>query len=430
MSRLLLASTALFLTAVSGFAGSPPNPAPIVPIVEPVVFPIAHEPISLATDGCANLLCEIACPPPVADRFWGSAEYLFYFLKPASVPIPIATTGPAAGRGILGNPAGPGQVILGNSETDFGLFNGMQFTLGGWLNRDHTTGVEVSAFLLENRVERTNLVGGPNALPVLARPYFDTTIGANNTRLLALPGSFSGSLQTKAEARLWGAEADIVKRLIKREGFTLDALTGFRFLGLDESFTITDSANVLGSGITSFNGTGLLAPAQTSVTDRFDTQSNFYGVPLGLRTNYTSGNFIISLTGKVSLGSMQEVVTLSGSSTLVGPNPLPATVPGGLYNLGSNLGRYTNNTFAVVPEVNVRVGYQLTSHMAVTAGYNFLYIDRVVRPGDQINATLNPTFIPTSPNLGVPFGPRQPTFNLDQSDFWAHGASVGVTLTY
>jgi hypothetical protein len=84
------------------------------------------------------------------------------------------------------------------------MFNGMQFTLGGWLNLDHNLGIEGSAFLLENRAERTTLTGGPGGLTVLARPYFDTTTGTPNTRLLALPGSFTGALQTKVEARLWG----------------------------------------------------------------------------------------------------------------------------------------------------------------------------------------------------------------------------------
>ena len=35
----------------------------------------------------------------------------------------------------------------------------------------------------------------------------------------------------------------------------------------------------------------------------------------------------------------------------------------------------------------------------MTAGYNFMYLSRVARPGDQINETLNPSFIPSSPTL-------------------------------
>jgi hypothetical protein len=78
----------------------------------------------------------------------------------------------------------------------------------------------------------------------------------------------------------------------------------------------------------------------------------------------------------------------------------------------------------------VKVGLRLTEHVSVTAGYDFLYLNQVVRPGDQVSLGINPTFIPTSPTLSVPFGPRVPGFAFGQSDFYAHGASVGLAITY
>ena len=54
------------------------------------------------------------------------------------------------------------------------------------------------------------------------------------------------------------------------------------------------------------------------------------------------------------------------------------------------------------------VGVRLTSRLTATGGYNFTYVSRVVRPGDQVG----------------------PTFNFNQTDFWAHGASAGLSLTY
>jgi hypothetical protein len=375
--------------------------------------------------------CEISCEPN-DPRIWGSAEYLFYFLKPSPVPVPLATTGPAAGRGILGNTAGPGQVVLGNADTDFGMFNGLQLTLGGWLNRDQNVGIEGSAFLLEDRAERNALTGGPGGLPVLARPYLDTTIGNQNARILALPGAFSGGLATAMTARLWGAEADAVLRLVNGRRVSLDGLTGFRFLSLEEGLTITDVSDVLPGGITSFNGAGVLPPARTSVTDHFSTQNRFYGVPLGLRLTYTGEKLFVAATGKVSLGNLHRVVNIDGTTTLTTDAvPLPSTVPGGLYALSSNSGRYTSDVFAAVPEAALRVGYRVSRCVTITAGYNFLYIPGVVRPGEQIDPVLNPTRIPTSPTLAVPFGPpRRPQFLGRDTDFWAHGASVGLTLTY
>ena len=105
-------------------------------------------------------------------------------------------------------------------------------------------------------------------------------------------------------------------------------------------------------------------------------------------------------------------------------------MPGGLYNLGSNIGRLTQDEFAAVPEVNLRVGVKVTKGVSVSAGYNYLYMSRVVRPGDQISQTVNPTLIPTSTTLAVPFGPRQPSAGVTQSDFWAHGVNVGLSVAY
>jgi hypothetical protein len=294
--------------------------------------------------------CAPACDP--GPSWYGSAEYLFYFLKPAPVPVPLATTGPVAGRGILGNPAGAGQVVLGNQEIDYGRFSGLRVTVGAWLNPDRTVAVEGSAFLTEARAERLLVAGGAEGLPVLARPFFDTTTGTNNGRLLALPGAFTGSVVQESTAQLYGAEALGVFRAAggSGDGVTIDALTGFRFLSLEESLRVTDVSAVLPGGITAFNGAGVVAPGFTQATDYFSTQNRFYGGTLGTRIGYSSGDWFVSLTGKVSLGSVHQVVTLDGTTTLFGVNPLPSTVAGGLLNLGPNSGRFTRDDFAVVPE--------------------------------------------------------------------------------
>jgi len=67
---------------------------------------------------------------------------------------------------------------------------------------------------------------------------------------------------------------------------------------------------------------------------------------------------------------------------------------GGLLALPSNIGTQTRNRFAVIPELGVKVGYQLTDHIRVYAGYNFLYASSVVRPGNQIDPVINRAQLP------------------------------------
>ena len=47
--------------------------------------------------------------------------------------------------------------------------------------------------------------------------------------------------------------------------------------------------------------------------------------------------------------------------------------------------------FAVVPEVALNVAYQITDRISVFVGYTMLYVNDVVRPGNQIDRTINTT---------------------------------------
>jgi hypothetical protein len=96
---------------------------------------------------------------------------------------------------------------------------------------------------------------------------------------------------------------------------------------------------------------------------------------------------------KVGLGAMQQTVDISGSLvtndfTNFGPTQ---TFPGGYFALPSNIGTYNRAVFAVLPELGLNIGFQITSWASVFVGYTFLYTNDVVRPGKQVNRNINPT---------------------------------------
>ena len=45
--------------------------------------------------------------------------------------------------------------------------------------------------------------------------------------------------------------------------------------------------------------------------------------------------------------------------------------------LPSNIGHYSRDQFSVVPEVGLNVGYQLTRHVSLSAGYTCIYWSNV-----------------------------------------------------
>src|SRR5262249_12040293 len=100
-----------------------------------------------------------------------------------------------------------------------------------------------------------------------------------------------------------------------------------------------------------------------------------------------------------------------------GTNIPPSNV--GLLAQGSNIGRHFHNHFAVVPEVGLKVGYQVNDNLTVFAGYSVLYLSDVVRPGEQVDLVVDKTG-----NL------QRPRVTRNNSSFWAHGVNAGLEWKY
>ncbi len=83
----------------------------------------------------------------------------------------------------------------------------------------------------------------------------------------------------------------------------------------------------------------------------------------------------------------------------------------------------------MVPEVSLRVGWQLGAALRATMGYTFLYASSVARPGGQIDRAINPSQGPAF-FTGPPAGPARPVFLGNDADFWVHGLSFGLELSW
>ena len=198
----------------------------------------------------------------------------------------------------------------------------------------------------------------------------------------------------------------------------LDLIGGFRYLDLDEGLELTE--------VSQFNpGPALNGTTQAS-SDRFRTHNQFYGGQIGAELELHQGRFFIDLYGKVAVGSMNENVTINGTTVLTTAAGLSMARPGGVYAQPSNIGSYTRSEVAAIPEVGVNVGYQLTTHLRASVGYSFLYISEVVRPGDQIDRSVNTS----QQNAAGLVGPARPLFAFNPTDFWAQGINFGLEFRY
>lgn len=255
---------------------------------------------------------------------------------------------------------------------------------------------------------------------------------------LTIPGNgifFLGSATDPATASvtvassLQGAEANGVYTLFRGANWRVGLLGGFRWAELQENLSFEAASNTAGfagagrSGNSSFALIATTTGSLSTFTDRFETTNNFYGGQLGVATDFSAGRWSVRTTAKVALGSVRQHLEISGANTAF-PSFVTLLANGGIYAQPSNIGQHNATNFAVAPEVGLNVGYQVTEALRASLGYNFFYINRVVRPGDQLQNIIDvmpvfngrPGVVPSSATL------------FKETDFWTHGVSFSVEL--
>jgi Putative beta barrel porin-7 (BBP7) len=429
----IIASCSLLLASASfTFAQAPQYTNPYPPFEAGPMWPQNY----FNAGYCAVPNCPDCCGP----RCWASADYLLWWFKDAPLPAPLVLSGTNDSDNPGALNAG-GFPILASHGVDFSALSGMRVTVGGWLGGDSKIGIEGSGFLIPQQTRAYRVASNGTGNPVLGFRYLDPPVNGvfpEDVFQASIPpgnpfelGPFSGRLTVISNTRLWGSEANAIFCLCDGCNFHLQALAGFRYADLQESLSLQSESTAVDGGTLFFNGATINAPGTTAVIDSFQTRNQFYGGQVGLHTECCWGNFLFGATGKVALGSNHESINILGTSTLY-PNPgTIVTVPTGQFAEPSNIGRRTHNEFAVMPEGEVKVGYQVTRWLTASAGYDFLYLSRVVRPGSQVDLTVddrtnvtNGGFVPGTTGTTYP----RPLF--DQTDFWAQGVSFSLEFRY
>ena len=346
-----------------------------------------------------------------AGPFSISAEALLWWFKGNAAP-------PLVSDGVLGEPGT--KVLLGGRDLDTNPNPGFRLTTG-YAFTDQW-GVESNVFYIPTRtssrgVSSSGQIGSKN----LFVPVFDVTIPGETAENISDAGFFSGRAREQLSNSLLGAELNGTMRLASGGTWRVEALGGFRYLRLRESFLFTtDSPNI---------------PPQPAdvyrTTDQFDVTNNFFGGQLGARARGDWGSWFASGVVKVALGAMVQTVNIEGTLLTNDFNGFgtPVAYPGGGYfATPTNVGERTRSVFAVVPEAGLNVGYRLTSWISIVAGYTFLYASNVVRAPQQINRNVN--YSPFDLPPARPTGPQEPSFRFKSSDFWAQGLNAGVAFRF
>ena len=365
--------------------------------------------------------------PPPAPTWWVSGGGLLWSVKSASLP-PTLTTfapgSPSAATGFGGALGIPGTVVLSPDHLNYGPFGGGRFTLGHWLESDPRFGLEAGGFFLgTNSSGFSQMSDGSVPLRV---PFSNVPPGAgfplgSSSFVLADSAFAAGGQVIRSSLQFWGIEGNGLYRAYGRPGFSVSVIAGLRYLDLREGLSIASTENLLPLGSASFTG-----------TDNFSTRNQFFGAQLGVKAEQQFGQFDGSVVAKVALGDNYQTVSINGNSVVSGTGfgITPGTTLGGIFTQATNIGQQTRNQFAVVPEAQLQLGYTISSGIRIFVGYDVIYLSNVVRPGDQIDTTLNLTGNPTLSPGSTLTGAVRPEPLFKRSSFWAQGVKFGASYQF
>jgi len=353
---------------------------------------------------------------PCGYRWYLVGEYLHWWTRPIESPPVLLVNG----------------VPITANDVDTLDRQGARFTIGHWLNHPHTLwGLEGTIMFTGTR--RSHATFASNGVDRLEHPFINAAVNAEDSLPVAIDAPAldprSGVSEIETSSRLFGFEVNLRRELCRSSHGHFDMLIGYRQFHLDEAIAIRDR-------IVYDTAPVPLSDATVIGVDEFGTHNRIFAGQIGIDGELNWRKFYVNAWGKFAVGANHETIDVSGW-TLVRPTPgraAPPTgtkdLPGSVYSQLSNIGERDDNQLTVLPEVGVNVGYKLTSNWRVGAGYNFLYINNVVRPGDAIDTTLSPGQVPQLQPLGPTPGARPAPPSFLESAYWAHGLTVHMEFRY
>ncbi len=357
---------------------------------------------------------EKSAEPCCVESFHVRADFLNWYLRRLNVP-PLLTAGPTGSTGIIGDPGV--DVIRGSERLDsrHDRYVGVRTLADDWFGDERQFGVQLDAFFLER--DSTHFTVRPGDVAVLAIPFFGVRAQQNLAYVVSgfnpQFGDVDGGSRVYSRMELFGQEANALYNLARCATSEWNVFAGARFLQLRERLDITSASTVL--------------PARSTVLgleDHFQTFDHFYGGQVGLNGTIRWGRWSLEGKGAVALGADDQTIRNKGTRILQTPQQRQVS-DFGLFVLPSNRGEFTRTSFDVVTELRLNVGFEVTRHARLLAGYTLLTWDGPVRPGDQVG----PINQSQTKATGL-LGPAAPLPRFHEETFWAQGVNAGLELSW
>lgn len=454
------------LQAATVKASPEPNAKPAADAAASKLVPQAENELStnpeewIKNTDCDNDDVCTACMVGPGGRFWFRADYLNWWTQGSRV-VPLVTTSTTlTDEGIIGRPTT--SVLFGGERIDSGDRPGAKLSGGFWFGCGRVLGAEFDLFSLGEGDTDFSYSSSATGSPLLARPFFSISRNPAQevSELISYPGYLEGNIEGRIKENFQSGGAALRFNVCCQEAccaeicddadcgggcggepcragvlagnlramarsrfaphrYRVDLLAGYRTYRLNDGLRVREDLEVLQD----WPAKGLVEGTTFGVEDVFRSQNEFHGGELGINTQFYHGRWSLDLLAKLGIGNNSQKVTISGSTDIDRPGDDPVHYDAGILALDTNTGRYTRNDFVLIPQFSAEIGYQLSCHLRAHVGYTFLFWPDVVRAAEQIDYTINETYIPPADD---PIGAQRPAFSFVDSDFWAQGLNAGL----
>jgi hypothetical protein len=441
MRNALLGSIAVWLAGANLLCAQPGHlarqPLPVETPPAATSDKSADAPAKADTAGSNSLIPDpdtapLPWMPDWANDLFGSsvgqvtatAEYLIWFNKNIpSLPTLVVTdrVGPEQGEVTL--------TGLNSASIDFHVFSGGRISLGYFAGDCQTCGVETTLFMLFRQSLRLRV----DSSTLLGRSFFNSFTNTDDAFVVGFPDVASGTVNVVTSSQTWGAEVNAWKNVVNEpiiEQFRLDLLVGFRYIDLNEDVSITSATHFNPNLAGTDSPAAALAGNHIAVADLFGTDNQFFGGQVGFSSKYYGDLGTIDFRVKLALGDNHESLNTRGSQLRTLPNGVTIPSVGGVLVQRSNLGYFSHDQFIVVPETSINWILALTKNIDINLGYTFFFMSHALRPGNNIDRSVDPSKIPNFTGDRGPGDPTRPGVPFLQTNYYAHGMSAGITFRW
>ena len=244
-----------------------------------------------------------------------------------------------------------------------------------------------------------------------------------DAQIVAYPGLARGSIHVDIDGKmysaapLWRFNTKWCKkcRFGKEVNHRFDFLAGYRYWHFDEDLAITERLEPMGAFYAP--GTAL------TLTDGIDTRNDFHGAEFGIEWLRQRGKWVWEFNGSIASGRIFQRIQGNGTTVASVPGVLEQTVDGGFYVPAGGID-VRDDRGTIIPQARIGLGYYLRPCLRLHVGYDFVYVKDVVRP----SGALNPVF----PGSRLASGgvPGDGFAGYEETDIWAQGVTLGMTMNY